>query len=94
MYYRFELPYETRFFFLSFQQNELDSVSLLFLTSSGRYQLPLVRQIFLLMPSQMDWSSTLPPPLTTNSEISGRKEICQNRLLVFLLVPPDHDDIS
>lgn len=37
----------------------------------------------------------LVPPLSfVNSEMSGRKEIGQNRLLVFLLVPPDHDDIS
>lgn len=47
---------------------------------------------FLLMPSEIDWY-TMPPPIP-NSEISGRKNICQNRLLVFLLVPPDHDDIS
>jgi hypothetical protein len=49
---------------------------------------------FISYPLFLITSSQVPPNPTPNSEISGRKEIYQNRLLVFLLVPPDHDDIS
>lgn len=51
-----------------------------------------VNLLFLIRLFEVGQLSMLSP--TPQLEISSRNKICPNRLDVFLLVPPDHDDIS
>ena len=100
MYHRLEMPYQNRLFFLVFQ-NELG-----FVFSFRALSVPCLGQIsppfltanpqFLLSSSQTDWFATPSPPSAGPPILKflEEKKICRNRLLVFLLVPPNHDDIS
>lgn len=87
------------FFFFKFAEMRWNSFTALepsIYHVHGRYHIPLLWQShdFSLCPHQRTGLPRSPyarPPIL---KFLAEKKICQNRLLVFLLVPPDHDDIS
>lgn len=95
--HRLELPCHIGFFFFKFARTSWNLFIALEPSTAhaqGRHHLSVFRQTYDFFLGTQRWTGVpLPHPLC-QSEISGRKEICQNTLLVFLLVPPDHDDIS